>query len=81
MIEIGPPRAHWISRALVLEFECSSGTRDAGRAPQARVSRCRRCRARGTALWPDLGYFDDQTCRLEPIEDRFGPKMLPMSPE
>ena len=22
----------------------------------------------------DLGYFDDQTCRLEPIEDPFGPK-------
>jgi putative transposase len=29
----------------------------------------------------DLGYFDDQTCRLEPIENPFGPKVLPMSPE
>jgi hypothetical protein len=28
----------------------------------------------------DLGYFDDQTCRLEPLENPFGPKMLPMSP-
>ena len=28
----------------------------------------------------DLGYFDD-TCRLEPIENPFGPKVLPMSPE
>ena len=28
----------------------------------------------------DLGYFDDQTCRLEPIGNPFGPKVLPMSP-
>jgi putative transposase len=29
----------------------------------------------------DLGYFDDETCRLEPIENPFTPKVLPMSPE
>ena len=29
----------------------------------------------------DLGYFDDQTCRPEPIDNPFGPKLLPMSPE
>jgi putative transposase len=29
----------------------------------------------------DLGYFDDETCRLEPIANPFGPKLLPMSPE
>jgi putative transposase len=29
----------------------------------------------------DLGYFDDETCRLEPIENPFGSKVLPMSPE
>ena len=29
----------------------------------------------------DIGYFDDETCRLEPIENPFGPKVLPMSPE
>ena len=29
----------------------------------------------------DLGYFDDETCRLEPIENPIGPKVLPMSPE
>jgi putative transposase len=29
----------------------------------------------------DLGYCDDETCRLEPIENPFGPKVLPMSPE
>jgi putative transposase len=29
----------------------------------------------------DLGYFDDETCRLEPIENPFGPKVLPMFPE
>jgi putative transposase len=29
----------------------------------------------------ELGYFDDETCRLEPIENPFGPKGLPMSPE
>jgi len=26
----------------------------------------------------DLGYFDDETCRVEPIENPFGPKVLPM---
>jgi putative transposase len=34
-----------------------------------------------TFMQYDLGYFDDQTCRLEPIENLFGPKVLPMSPE
>jgi len=29
----------------------------------------------------DLGYFDDETCRLEPIENPFAAKVLPMSPE
>jgi putative transposase len=29
----------------------------------------------------DLGYFDDETCRLEPLQNPFGPKVLPMSPE
>ena len=29
----------------------------------------------------DLGYFDDETCRLEPIDYPFGPKLAPMSPE
>jgi putative transposase len=29
----------------------------------------------------DLGYFDDETCRLEPIENPFGATVLPMSPE
>jgi hypothetical protein len=28
----------------------------------------------------DLGYFDDETCRLEPLDNPFGPKLLPMSP-
>jgi putative transposase len=28
----------------------------------------------------DLGYFDDQTSRLEPLENPLGPKVLPMSP-
>ena len=26
-----------------------------------------------------LGYFDDETCRLEPIQNPFGPKELPIS--
>jgi putative transposase len=34
-----------------------------------------------TFLRYDLGYFDDQTCRLEPIENPFTPKVLPMSSE
>jgi putative transposase len=29
----------------------------------------------------DLGYFDDETCRLEPIENPFSPNVLHMSPE
>jgi putative transposase len=29
----------------------------------------------------DLGYFDDETCRLEPIANSFGAKLLPMCPE
>jgi putative transposase len=29
----------------------------------------------------DLGYFDDEECRLEPIANPFSPKVLPMSPE
>ena len=27
----------------------------------------------------DLGYFDEETCRLEPLRNPFGPKVLPMS--
>jgi putative transposase len=34
-----------------------------------------------TFMTYDLGYFDDETCRLEPIENPFAPKLLPMSPE
>jgi hypothetical protein len=34
-----------------------------------------------TFMQYDLGYFDDETCRLEPIDNPFGPKVLPMSPE
>jgi len=29
----------------------------------------------------DLGYFDDETARLEPINNPFGATVLPMSPE
>ena len=29
----------------------------------------------------DLGYFDDETCRLEPIDNPFAPKLSPMSSE
>jgi hypothetical protein len=29
----------------------------------------------------DLGYIDDETCRLEPLANPFGPKVLPMSSE
>jgi putative transposase len=34
-----------------------------------------------TFMHYDLGYFDDETCRLEPIDDPFGPKVLPMCSE
>ena len=29
----------------------------------------------------DLGYFDDETSRLEPIDNPFGATVLPMRPE
>jgi hypothetical protein len=29
----------------------------------------------------DLGYFDNETCRLEPLQNPFGPKVLPMPSE
>jgi putative transposase len=28
-----------------------------------------------------LGYFDDETARLEPINNPFGATVLPLSPE
>jgi hypothetical protein len=28
-----------------------------------------------TVMQYDLGYFDDETCRLEPIENPFGPRL------
>jgi putative transposase len=34
-----------------------------------------------TFMQYDLGYFDDETCRLEPINNPFGSKVLPMSSE
>lgn len=34
-----------------------------------------------TFMHYDLGYFDDETGRLEPIDNPFGSKLLPMSPE
>jgi putative transposase len=34
-----------------------------------------------TFMHYDLGYFDDEVCRLEPIENPFGPKVLPMCSE
>ena len=34
-----------------------------------------------TFMQYDLGYFDDETGRLEPIENPFGPRLSPMSPE
>ncbi len=34
-----------------------------------------------TFMQYDLGYFDDETCRLEPIENPFGPKLLPIRSE
>jgi len=30
--------------------------------------------------WERPGYFDEQTCKLEPLPNPFGPKVLPMSP-
>jgi putative transposase len=35
----------------------------------------------GTFMQYDLSYFDDETCRLEPIENPFGAKVLPIRSE
>jgi putative transposase len=34
-----------------------------------------------TFMHYDLGYFDDEACRVEPINNPFGPKVLPMCSE
>ncbi len=34
-----------------------------------------------TFMQYDLGYVDDETCRLEPIENPCGPKVLPVRSE
>ena len=34
-----------------------------------------------TFMQYDLGYFDDESCRLEPVANPFGAKVLPMCPE
>jgi hypothetical protein len=34
-----------------------------------------------TFMQYDLGYFDDETYRLEPIQNPFGPKVLPVRSE
>jgi hypothetical protein len=50
-----------------------------------RATRAGLSQARRRELWCvssadyDLGYFDDETCRLEPLADPFGPKVLPLS--
>jgi putative transposase len=33
-----------------------------------------------TFMQYDLGFFDHETCRLEPVDNPFEPKVLPMSP-
>ena len=33
-----------------------------------------------TFMHYDLGFFDDETCRLEPAENPFQARVLPMSP-
>jgi hypothetical protein len=56
----------------------------AERESQPRVRRAeRRVTQVGDRIWLvkfmryDSGFFDDETCRLEPIENPFGPKLLP----
>jgi putative transposase len=34
-----------------------------------------------TFMHCDLGYLDDETCRVEPIENPSGPTVLPTCPE
>jgi putative transposase len=62
-----------------------SGTKDQSEPRLRRTER--RLTQVGERVWlvsfmqHDLGYFDDETIRVEPIENPFGPKVLPMSPE
>jgi len=58
----------------------------AGLTTRADLDRSRRTQV-GDHIWLvtfmhyDLGYFDDETCRLQPIENPFGPKVLPLRSE
>jgi putative transposase len=40
------------------------------------VDQYNRTTASGPIRRYDLGYFDDETCRLEPIENPFAPKLM-----
>ena len=46
-----------------------------------KVTAARGGRSRRSTTPTLKGYFDDETCRLEPIDNPFGAKVLPMSPE
>ena len=65
---------------------CFEGAEDQSAARSSPARRSASSRS-ASSIWLvtfmhyDLGYFDDETCRLEPIENPFGPKVLPMSPE
>jgi hypothetical protein len=50
-------------------------------APQAGLSRFSEGLWLVSFMHCDLGYFDYETCGLEPIANPFGAKVLPMSPE
>ena len=70
-----PPRAHHLERLVA----AASAEVFAGQKVGVKQTDDHLCLV--TFMDYDLGYFDDETCRLEPIDNPFGPKLLPMSPE
>jgi hypothetical protein len=62
---------------------CASVSADALYSWPAKASASNRSAMR---FWPvgfmdfDLDHFDNETCRLEPIDNRYEPKCPPMSP-
>ncbi len=83
----------WLRLGIALEriAPCTTSTTTArirrSTSPRRPVATLRSLAPVSISIWLvtfmdyDLGYFDDETCRLEPIDNPFGPKLLPMSPE
>jgi hypothetical protein len=72
----------YLRREAVLDMEKPTSHRPPPLRPfLERFDHERPHQALGMKVPGDLGNFDDETCRLDPIANPFGPKVLPMSQE